>query len=223
MDTYNPGQKSHCFGHCPPPPTPCNVESACNDSGCEGPFKSTLHWGWRGDARICGVFAKVSQDFWPGLSENPSFHKTLDNVTKLEYILLRWFQRDIHFSHFFEGLRLTCYLLATYLRLTCDLLATYLLLTCYLLATYLLLTCELLATYLRLTCDLVATYLLLTCYLLATYLLLSCYLLATYLLLTCDLLATYLRLTCYLLATYLRLTCDLLATYLRLSSDLAAP
>ena len=50
-----------------PPPTPSNVESACNDSWCEGPVKSTLHWGWRGDARICGVFAKVSQDFWPGL------------------------------------------------------------------------------------------------------------------------------------------------------------
>ena len=79
---------SHCFGDCPPPPpTPSNVESACNDSGCEGPFKSTLQWGWRGDARICGVFAKVSQDFWPGLSENPPFNKTLDNVPKLEYIL----------------------------------------------------------------------------------------------------------------------------------------
>ena len=25
-----------------PPPTPSNVESACNDSGCEGPFKLTL-------------------------------------------------------------------------------------------------------------------------------------------------------------------------------------
>ena len=48
------------------PPTPSNVESACNDSWCEGPFKSKLHCGWRGDARICGVFAKVSQDFWPG-------------------------------------------------------------------------------------------------------------------------------------------------------------
>ena len=70
-----------------PPPTPSNIESACNDSGCEEPFKSTLHWGWRGDARICGVFAKVSQDFWPGLSENPPFNKTLDNVAKLEYIL----------------------------------------------------------------------------------------------------------------------------------------
>ena len=70
-----------------PPPTPSNVESACNDSGCEGPFKSTFHWGWRGDARICVVFAKVSQDFWPGLSENPPFNQTLDNVAKLEYIL----------------------------------------------------------------------------------------------------------------------------------------
>ena len=70
---------------------------------------------------------------------------------------LRWFQRDIHFSHFFEGLRLTCDLLATYLLLTCDLLATYLLLTCHLLATYLRLTCDLLATYLLLTCDLLAT------------------------------------------------------------------
>ena len=70
-----------------PHPTPSNVESACSDSGCEEPFKSTLHWGWRGDARICGVFAKVSQDFWPGLSENPPFNKTLDNVAKLEYIL----------------------------------------------------------------------------------------------------------------------------------------
>ena len=70
-----------------PPPTPSNVESACSDFGCEEPFKSTLHWGWRGDARIGGVFAKVSQDFWPGLSENPPFNKTLDNVAKLEYIL----------------------------------------------------------------------------------------------------------------------------------------
>ena len=59
--------------------------------------------------------------------------------------ILRWFQRDIHFSHFLGGLRLTCDLLATYLRLSCDLLATYLRLTCYLLATYLLLTCDLLA------------------------------------------------------------------------------
>ena len=42
---------------------------------------------WRGDARICGVFAKVSQDSWPELSENPPFNKTLDNVAKLEYIL----------------------------------------------------------------------------------------------------------------------------------------
>ena len=63
-----------------PPHTPSNVESACNDSWCEEPFKSTLHWGWRGDVRICGVFAKVSQDFWRGLSENPPFNKTLDNV-----------------------------------------------------------------------------------------------------------------------------------------------
>ena len=70
-----------------PPPTPSNVESACNDSWCEEPFKSTLHWGWRGDAQICGVLAKVSQDFWPGLSENPPFNKTLDNVAKLKYIL----------------------------------------------------------------------------------------------------------------------------------------
>ena len=70
-----------------PPPTPSNVESACSDSGCGRPFKSTLDWGWRGDARICGVFAKVSQDFWLGLSENRSFNKTLDNVAKLEYIL----------------------------------------------------------------------------------------------------------------------------------------
>ena len=37
--------------------------------------------------RICSVFAKVFQDFWPGLSENPPFNKTLDNVAKLEYIL----------------------------------------------------------------------------------------------------------------------------------------
>ena len=49
-----------------PPPPPSNVESACNDSGCEGPLKSTLHSGWRGNAQICCVFAKVSQDFWPG-------------------------------------------------------------------------------------------------------------------------------------------------------------
>ena len=70
-----------------PPPTPSNVESACNDSGCEGPFKSTLHWGWRRDPQICGVFAKVSQHFWPGLSENPLFNKTLDDVAKLKYIL----------------------------------------------------------------------------------------------------------------------------------------
>ena len=114
LDFYNPGQKSlghpektrkigHlrkmpcvslllCLYHTVlvtalPPPTLCNVESTCSDSGCEGPFKSTLHWGWRGDAQICGVFAKVSQDFWPGLSENPSFNKTLGNVAKLEYIL----------------------------------------------------------------------------------------------------------------------------------------
>ena len=56
---------SHLFGHCPKPPTPTpplpafpptsNVESAYNDSGCEGRFKSTLHSGWRGNARICGV------------------------------------------------------------------------------------------------------------------------------------------------------------------------
>ena len=32
-------------------------------------------------------FGKVSQDFWSGLSENPPFNKTLDNVAKLEYIL----------------------------------------------------------------------------------------------------------------------------------------
>ena len=70
-----------------PPPTPSIVESACNDSGCEEPFKSTLHWGWRGDARICGVFEKVSQDFKPGLLENPPLNETLDNVAKLEYIL----------------------------------------------------------------------------------------------------------------------------------------
>ena len=30
---------------------------------------------------------KVSQDFWPGLSENPPFNKTLDNIAKLEYVL----------------------------------------------------------------------------------------------------------------------------------------
>ena len=70
-----------------PPPTPSNVESAYNDSGCEGPFKTTLHWGWRGDAQISGAFPEVSQDFWPGLSENPPFNRTPGNVTKLEYIL----------------------------------------------------------------------------------------------------------------------------------------
>ena len=128
----------------------------------------------------------------------------MKNEARVFELDLRWFQRDIHFSHFLGGLRLTCDLLATYLRLSCDLLATYLRLTCDLLATYLLLTCDLLATYLRLTCYLLATYLLLTCDLAATYLLLTCYLLATYLRLTCDLLATYLRLTCDLLATYLR-------------------
>ena len=67
----------HYFGHCPPLPSPSNVESARNDFGCEGRFKATLHSGCRGNARIYGVFAKVSQDFWPGLSE----------VAKLEYIL----------------------------------------------------------------------------------------------------------------------------------------
>ena len=54
--------------------------------GVKGPFKSTLHRGWRGNARICGVIAKVSQDVWPGLSENPPFNKNLDKVAKLEYL-----------------------------------------------------------------------------------------------------------------------------------------
>ena len=46
-----------------PLPLPSNVESTCNDSGWEGPFKSTLHWGWRGDARICGVLRKCPKIF----------------------------------------------------------------------------------------------------------------------------------------------------------------
>ena len=112
---------------------------------------------------------------YPSISYNFCYHcfqgKKCDH---LWHRILRWFQRDIHFSHFLGGLRLTCDLLATYLRLSCDLLATYLRLTCDLLATYLRLTCYLLATYLLLTCDLAATYLLLTCYLLATYLRLTC-------------------------------------------------
>ena len=54
---------SHCFGHCLPPSSPKQFESACNDSGCEGCFKSTLHSEWRGNARICGFLRKYPKTF----------------------------------------------------------------------------------------------------------------------------------------------------------------
>ena len=38
-----------------PLPLPSNVESACNNSGCEGRFTSTSHSGWSGMREFAGV------------------------------------------------------------------------------------------------------------------------------------------------------------------------
>ena len=67
----------------------------------------------------------------------------------LKRSLLRWLQRDIHFSLFFFHLRLSRCFLATQLRLSCELL-----LSCDFAATFLLLSCDLAATFLLLSCGL---------------------------------------------------------------------
>ena len=59
------------------PPPPSNVESACNDSGCEGPFKSTLHWGWRVGMREFAVFLrKCPKTFGQDCRSSKAYHSS---------------------------------------------------------------------------------------------------------------------------------------------------
>ena len=53
---------SHCFGHCPPPPS--IVESACNDSGCEVCFIHIASIGCGGGiGNFAGFLQKCPKTF----------------------------------------------------------------------------------------------------------------------------------------------------------------
>ena len=84
----------------PSPSSPRNVERAYNDSGCDGRFKSTLHSGWRGNARICVVFAKVSQEL---LARIVDLIKTNNNGFILEKITRQMIKTNQEIKMAYDG------------------------------------------------------------------------------------------------------------------------
>ena len=81
----------HWFWSLPSPSSPSNVESVCNDSGCEERFKSTLHSGWTAGMREFNL--QCFCESVPRLLARIVYTKVSSRVQILKLVLNQLYQR----------------------------------------------------------------------------------------------------------------------------------